>query len=128
MGAGPRRGYLDWLRGVAVLIMIEAHLFDSWTGEPDRQTPPFALAMIVGGLGAPLFLFLAGVSVPLSGAAKLRRTGDVREAAAGIVRRGLQIFGLAFLFRIQAWILGGDRKSTRLNSSHSSPSRMPSSA
>ena len=27
-----------------------------------------------------------------------------------------------------AWSLGGDRKSTRLNSSHSSPSRMPSSA
>ena len=27
-----------------------------------------------------------------------------------------------------AWLALGDRKSTRLNSSHSSPSRMPSSA
>ena len=44
MGArsdGPprRREYLDWLRGVAVLLMIDAHLFDSWTRFPDRDTP-----------------------------------------------------------------------------------------
>ena len=29
---------------------------------------------------------------------------------------------------VACWAPGGDRKSTRLNSSHSSPSRMPSSA
>jgi len=57
-------------------------------------------------MGAPLFLFLAGVSVPLSAASKLRRTGSVSEASAAVVRRGLAILGLAFLFRIQAWILG----------------------
>ena len=33
-----RRGYLDLLRGVAVLIMIEAHVIDTWTRFPDRQT------------------------------------------------------------------------------------------
>ena len=26
-----RRGYLDWMRGLAVLVMIEAHVLDSWT-------------------------------------------------------------------------------------------------
>src|SRR4051794_36006591 len=26
-----RRGYLDWVRGLAVLIMIQAHVLDSWT-------------------------------------------------------------------------------------------------
>ena len=61
-----RRGYLDLLRGLAVLIMIEAHLLDSWTRFPDRQTKEFAQAMILGGFGAPLFLFLAGVAVPLA--------------------------------------------------------------
>jgi uncharacterized membrane protein len=106
MPAGSRRGYLDWLRGVAVLIMIEAHLLDSWTGGPDRETRVFALAMILGGMGAPLFLFLAGVSDPLSAASKLRRTGNVRAASAGVVRRGFEVFGLAFLFRMQAWVLG----------------------
>jgi uncharacterized membrane protein len=106
MPGGARREYLDWLRGVAVLIMIEAHLLDSWTGAPDRETRVFDWAMTVGGLGAPLFLFLAGVAVSLSAAAKLRRTGDRRVSSALVVRRGLEIFGLAFLFRLQAWILG----------------------
>jgi len=101
-----RRGYLDWLRGVAVLVMIEAHLLDSWTRFPDRQTRQFAYAMIVGGFGAPLFLFLAGVAVPLSAAAKLRRTGDIQSATRAVAWRGLEVFGLAFLFRAQSWILG----------------------
>ena len=52
-----RRGYLDWIRGIAVLIMIEAHVVDSWTSAPDRFSRAFASAMILGGFGAPLFLF-----------------------------------------------------------------------
>jgi uncharacterized membrane protein len=106
MPGAARREYLDWLRGVAVLIMIESHLLDSWTGGPDRETRIFDWAMTVGGLGAPLFLFLAGVAVSLSAAAKLRRTGDHRRASVLVVRRGVEIFALAFLFRLQAWILG----------------------
>jgi uncharacterized membrane protein len=101
-----RRGYLDWLRGVAVLIMIEAHLIDSWTRSPDRETPEFGVAMIIGGMGAPLFLFLAGVAVSMSAGAKLRRTGDAAAASSAGVRRGFEILALAYLFRIQAWILG----------------------
>jgi uncharacterized membrane protein len=105
-GARRRRGYLDFMRGLAVLIMIEAHLLDSWTGPPDRDSTAFGWAMILGGMGAPLFLFLAGVAVPLSAGAKLRRSGDPAAATRAVVRRGLEIFGLAFLFRLQAWILG----------------------
>ncbi len=107
MSASERRkGYLDWLRGLAVLIMIEAHVLDSWTRVPDRQSVEFAFAMIVGGFGAPFFLFLAGVAVPLSAGAKYRRSGDHPAAAGAVARRGLEIFGLAFLFRVQSWILG----------------------
>lgn len=103
--AAARRGYLDWLRGLAVLIMIEAHLLDSWTRFDQRDSALFTVSMIVGGFGAPLFLFLAGLSVALSAASKLRRTGDARSASQAVMRRGLQIFGLAFLFRLQACIL-----------------------
>ena len=100
-----RRGYLDWARGLAVLIMIQAHLLDSWT-RVDERGWPFAWAMIVAGFGAPMFLFLAGASVALSAASKLRRTGDVRASARPVIRRGGWIFFLAFVFRVQAWILG----------------------
>jgi uncharacterized membrane protein len=107
-GAPPRkrRGYLDWLRGVAVLVMIEAHLIDSWTGSPDREGAAFGRALILGGMGAPLFLFLAGVAVSMSAGSKARRTGDIDGAARAVARRGLEIFFLAFVFRVQAAVLG----------------------
>jgi uncharacterized membrane protein len=101
-----RRGYLDWMRGLAVLIMIEAHLFDSWTAEASRHSSAYRWAIILGGFGAPLFLLLAGFAVALSAGSKFRRGGDVQAAAHAVVRRGFEIFLLAFLFRAQAWILG----------------------
>jgi uncharacterized membrane protein len=110
-----RRSYLDWLRGVAVLIMIEAHVLDSWTCVSDRQGQGYFFAMILGGFGAPLFLFLAGVTVPLSASAKWRRTGSMSAASLAVVRRGLQVFGLAFVFRLQAWILGWGPVRSLLN-------------
>ena len=48
----PRRGYLDWLRGLAVLVMIEAHILDSWTRYDQRDSAMFGASMILGGLGA----------------------------------------------------------------------------
>jgi len=102
-----RRGYLDWLRGVAVLIMIEAHLLDAWTALPERDSAAFGTALVTGGMGAPLFLFLAGVAVSMSAGSKLRRSGDAPASSRAVVRRGLEIFALAFLFRLQAWYLGG---------------------
>ena len=107
MGAGTeRRGYLDWARGLAVLIMIQAHVLDSWTRVDARGTWQYAWAMIVAGFGAPMFLFLAGVSLPLSAGSKLRRGGDARAAASAVTKRGLWILFLAFLFRVQSWVLG----------------------
>ena len=102
-----RHAYLDWVRGVAVLIMIEAHVLDSWTAPSDRSRPLFGYAMILGGFGAPLFLFLAGVAVILSAESKFRKTGDFRAAWRVAEKRGWQLFGLAFLFRLQSFILGG---------------------
>ena len=61
-----RRTYLDVLRGVAVLIMIEAHVIDSWTRVADRRSRAFGESLILGGFGAPLFLFLAGIAVAMS--------------------------------------------------------------
>jgi len=99
----PRRRYLDWLRGLAVVIMIGAHILDSWTRLGDRQLLLYKWSMILGGFGAPLFLLLAGVAVPLSAGSKFRRTGHASGASRAVVRRGLEVFGLAFLFRVQAW-------------------------
>jgi uncharacterized membrane protein len=101
-----RRGYLDWMRGLAVLIMIASHALDSWTQVAARDVWTFRWAMIGAGFGAPLFLFLAGMAVVLSAESKLRRTGDAGAASKAVVWRGLWVFALAFLFRVQAWFLG----------------------
>src|SRR3982750_2835503 len=108
-----RRTYLDVLRGVAVLVMIEAHVIDSWTRVADRGTTAFGWSLILGGFGAPLFLFLAGVAVPLSAGSKARR-GDRGAAARAVQKRGLEIFALAFLFRLQAMLLSGGSLYTLL--------------
>jgi uncharacterized membrane protein len=36
----------------------------------------------------------------------LRRLGDATTASRAVIRRGLEIFLLAFVFRVQAWVLG----------------------
>jgi uncharacterized membrane protein len=106
-GGAARHAYLDWVRGVAVLIMIEAHVLDAWTRVGDRSRSLFGYAMVVGGFGAPLFLFLAGVAVVLSAESKFRRSADLRQAWGAAQKRGWEIFGLAFLFRLQSFVLGG---------------------
>jgi uncharacterized membrane protein len=101
----PRQAYLDRVRGLAVLVMIEAHVLDGWTRVAERQRPGFGYAMILGGFGAPLFLFLAGVSLVLSAESKFRKSGDFARSWHAVHMRGWQIFGLAFLFRLQSYIL-----------------------
>lgn len=101
-----RRRYLDWVRGLAVLVMIQAHVLDSWTRIDARASWQFAWANIVAGFGAPLFLFLAGASVALSAGSKRRSSGDRQAAARAVMKRGVWIFFLGFVFRVQAWVLG----------------------
>jgi uncharacterized membrane protein len=86
--------------------MIQAHVLDSWTSLDARGTLGFSVAVIVAGFAAPLFLFCAGLSVALSAGSKLRRLGDASAASRVVMKRGVWILLLAFLFRIQAWILG----------------------
>jgi uncharacterized membrane protein len=100
-----RAAYIDWTRGLAVLLMIEAHTVDSWTRLASRGSTAYGYAVILAGFAAPLFLWLAGLSVPLAAAAAVRRGLSRRAAADAVIRRGLEIFILAFLFRLQAFLL-----------------------
>jgi len=102
-----RKGYLDWLRGAAVIVMIQGHAVDSWTRLDDKPEAAYRWISMTWGIAAPLFLFLAGVSLVLAAGARLRQGRTDAEAAALARRRGLQIFGLAFLFRLQAWLISG---------------------
>lgn len=100
-----RRAYIDHLRGVAVLLMLVAHTFDAWTADAARPTEGFRRVLVLGGFGAPLFLWLAGVALALSAERAVRAGGGRRAAALSVFRRGVELFLLAFLFRLQAFIL-----------------------
>ena len=100
-----RKVYLDWLRGVAVIIMVEAHVVDAWTREADRHDRRYMYAVFVAGLAAPLFLFLAGLAQTMAASSRSLSVGV--PAAAALARfRGWQVFALAFLFRAQSQLLG----------------------
>jgi uncharacterized membrane protein len=105
--AQGRLGYLDWLRGLTVLVMIEAHAFDAWTLPEEKARIAYGWLMVLGGMAAPAFLFMAGIAVALGAAAHMRRGRSPVEAARLVERRGWQIFLYAFIFRVQSYILGG---------------------
>ena len=63
--------------------------------------------MVLGGFGAPLFLFLAGVAIVLSAESKYRRTADFAGSWRAAQKRGWQSSRLAFLFRLQSYVLSG---------------------
>ena len=115
-----RRGYLDWMRGLAVVIMVFWHTVDAWTRPADKLTGEFWYCMLIGGFGAPIFLFLAGVSVALAAGSRLRKATAAQAASTTdaapvspwaaawpMVKRGGWIWVLAILFRLQSDILGG---------------------
>lgn len=102
-----RRGYLDWLRGIGVLIMIEAHVLDSWTRVSDRARPVYKWSIVLGGFGAPIFLFLAGVAMALAFGSRLRRGMNEAEALRRARRRGWEVLLFAFLFRLQSVLISG---------------------
>lgn len=102
-----RRPHLDWLRGIAVVIMIQGHTIDSWTRAADRTSTTYQWSTIVAGFGAPAFLFLAGISMLLAAGGRRRRGLSVAEVARSAFRHGLWIFALAFLFRLQSIVISG---------------------
>ena len=85
--------------------MIEAHTLDAWTRAASRSSIAYRNATILGGFAAPLFLWLAGLALVLAAMRTAARTGNRICAVDAICRRGLEIFILAFLFRLQAFIV-----------------------
>lgn len=101
-----RLSYIDWMRGLACVLMFQTHCYDSWLGPQARHSSFFAWSQLGGTLPAPLFVFLAGVSSALVHE-RLRDKGIARNAIARqTILRGAEIFGLGLLFRVQEFALG----------------------
>src|SRR6266567_2105961 len=105
-----RLAYIDWMRGLACVLMFQTHCYDSWLSPEARKSSSLIVWPQLGGtLPAPLFVFLAGVSLSL-GTERLREKGIERNAIAKqTLLRGAEVFGMGLLFRVQELALGYPR-------------------
>jgi len=101
-----RLAYIDWMRGLACLLMFQTHCYDAWLSPEAKQTEFFKWSQLGGTFPAPLFLFLAGFSFALV-TDKLRERGMApAQIARTTIRRGAEIYALSLLFRLQEYALG----------------------
>jgi uncharacterized membrane protein len=101
-----RFAYIDWMRGLACLLMFQTHCYDSWLGGASRDTSFIRWSQLGGTLPAPLFLFLAGVSFALVTGRMRSKGASANEIARTTIRRGAEIFSFGLLFRLQEFALG----------------------
>lgn len=100
-----RLTYLDWVRGLSALIMLQGHVFDAWLRPQDRSSEWFWLSQFLGGLPAPTFLFLVGVSLALVLDRMRTKGSSWRDLAWRVLRRGGWILFLAYVFRIEQFLV-----------------------
>jgi uncharacterized membrane protein len=101
-----RLAFIDWVRGLAAVIMLQGHTFNSFTRTDLRDKGPYMLSQFVGGLPPAMFLFLTGITF-----AFLMDSQDKQNVSAGkkiwaAVKRSRYLFVIAFLFRIQLYVFG----------------------
>jgi len=101
----PRLAYIDWMRGLACVLMFQTHCFDSWLGGTARQSRFFMYSQLGGTFPAPLFLFLAGISFALVTVKLRQKSLSPAEIARSTIHRGAEIFGFGLLFRLQEYLI-----------------------
>jgi uncharacterized membrane protein len=100
-----RLAYIDWMRGLACVLMFQTHCYDSWLSHDARQSRFFMWSQLGGTFPAPLFLFLAGLSVSLV-VDKSHRAGMTPAGLRRMtIRRGAEILALGLLFRLQEYVI-----------------------
>jgi uncharacterized membrane protein len=101
-----RLAYIDWMRGLACVLMFQWHCYNSWLAPGERNSSLYIWSQLGGTLPAPLFIFLSGISFALV-TEKLREKGADRGAIAkATILRGAEVYGLGLLFRVQEFVLG----------------------
>src|SRR5262245_15325641 len=93
------------MRGLAVLIMLQGHVMDAWVRPADRSGEWFWLSQFLGGLPAPIFLFLVCLSLALVFDRMRAKGASSRDLAIKVLLRASWILLLAYLFRIEQFLV-----------------------
>jgi len=103
--AKSRLTYIDWMRGLACVLMFQTHCYDSWLSPANRRTTFFMYSQLGGTFPAPLFLFLAGISFALVTQKLRQKNLPPAQIARSTILRGAEIFGYGLLFRLQEYVI-----------------------
>lgn len=97
--------FVDLLRGWAIIVMIEVHIFNAFLNEQSRNTNWFRTLDFINGLVAPSFLFISGfifVLLSYKKAPEFRKFGDVFFKQ---LKRILFIWMIAYLMHVPYYSL-----------------------
>src|SRR5215467_13011797 len=97
--------YIDWLRGLACVLMFQTHCYDAWLGPPARNSNIYIYSQLGGTFPAPLFLFLAGVTFAIVTDKLVRKNEPANQIAKTTIKRGAEVFILGLLFRLQEFVI-----------------------
>lgn len=92
------------MRGLAVIIMIQCHAFNSFTRMDLRESGGYVLSQFVGGMAAPLFMFMAGMTFGFQMESLEQREPSRFRRWLVSLRRAGYILGIAYLFRLGNWL------------------------
>jgi uncharacterized membrane protein len=89
-----RYTFIDLLRGWAILIMIEVHVFNAFLLPELKQTNWFDILNFINGLVAPAFLFVSGFAFEVSSGSKL---DDMRKLKSSFWKKLWRYFSIIFI-------------------------------
>jgi hypothetical protein len=102
--SGFRLHYLDWVRGLGALIMLQGHCFHSFLRPDLRERGPYVFSQFVGGMPPAIFLFLTGITLAFLMDSTQKKGFSPLERFWMAARRSGYLFAAAMLFRLQLWL------------------------
>src|SRR5579862_7240041 len=91
-----RLAYLDWMRGLAAVTMLQGHVFHSFLRGDLRKNGPYLASQFVGGMPPAVFLFLLGVTFAFQMDSQERKGFSAGRRVLASLKRAGFIFAVAF--------------------------------
>jgi uncharacterized membrane protein len=111
--ATKRLLFIDMFRGLAVLVMIEGHVFNSTILPALRPTKQFHYLDLLHGMIAPSFIFISGFAFALGLERKWDSFLRFEKPFWMQVRRLLFVLAVAYWLHLPAWSLQSMLHTTR---------------
>lgn len=104
-----RLPWLDWVRGIAAITMLQGHVFQSFLRDDLRGGGPYVTSQFAGGMPPAVFLFLLGITFAFLMDSQERKGFSAGRRFFAAARRSGYLFAAAFAFRLQLWLFSFDK-------------------